>query len=244
MKIAILSLCGTLFLFCGYTYADVVRTTHGLKIEGKIVERTKEKVVIDVAGVAVTYWVEEIEEIIQGDSGGKNFNAASPKNIPELPQSDYYSKIKSRFKIATSDFGAWAFQHRDYFREETQFGYIMEEAIPALQNDDRAGVLKVFERLYDRLTLIHEDWQKMIPPEELREYHETVSAFQEGMLRAIQTEMEEDYDGKVFWAKKWAELDIKGMKLIVQVFIQRDAPDELINSYKKRIAYKEQIIKK
>ncbi len=70
MKVKILFVLGWLIFLMSNSlaFADTVTLKSGKKINGKVVERTKDYVKIEIEGITVTYWRDEIENVIEDKS--------------------------------------------------------------------------------------------------------------------------------------------------------------------------------
>jgi hypothetical protein len=65
-------------MFCGVAQAETVRLKNGNTVEGKVIERTADGVKIDIGGVTLTYYSDEIESI---DAAAQT--AVAPVPVPE-----------------------------------------------------------------------------------------------------------------------------------------------------------------
>ena len=99
------------FLFPAY--ADTIKLRDGKTVDGKILEKTGQYVKIDSAGVALTYYPDEIESINQG-AANEGANETDPHAILEKVKAKYKSlKTYKTHGTVTMDTGS-AKLHTDF----------------------------------------------------------------------------------------------------------------------------------
>jgi len=67
-KIIFLCLAGLLLILNAPSWAEMILLKNGTKVEGKIVEKTDQQIKVDVRGITLTYFPDEIDRI-EGQSG-------------------------------------------------------------------------------------------------------------------------------------------------------------------------------
>jgi tetratricopeptide (TPR) repeat protein len=98
------------FLLISIVHADTVYLKNGEKVEGKIIERTDNYIKIDFAGVALPFWLDEIEKV---ESDGKALFTSDQKKDTAPTQAD---KAEAYFKRGTDYLieGRWQEAMREF----------------------------------------------------------------------------------------------------------------------------------
>lgn len=80
-RILLISLLATSLFFCTISFAETILLKSGKTVEGRIIEKTDKYIKIDVEGVPLTYFLNEVESVV-----GQKINSTSGDGILNQPE--------------------------------------------------------------------------------------------------------------------------------------------------------------
>ncbi len=84
-------------LFSAISFADTILLKSGQEFEGKIIEKTNDKIKFDTKGVVVTFRLDEIDKV--KNENGEIVDLSLTSNIPSSPQTDLYYEVLTQLKL-------------------------------------------------------------------------------------------------------------------------------------------------
>ena len=164
-------------IYSGETYAEAIKLKSGKTIKGPVIERTEEYIRIEVQGVPIKFYLDEIKSI-----DGTSLSTAVNKD--EV----FYAE-----KADPKEWKEWFRDKKEYLRD---INVLMQEAVDiegeatlaiqrALNNNNYLSAQKVNRETAGRVQRIINQMQALSPPRELQAYHGKLIASCEYVIKAL-----------------------------------------------------------
>ncbi|MDD4955365.1 MAG: hypothetical protein PHP17_04950 [Candidatus Omnitrophica bacterium] len=233
-----------MFLFYALpVFAEKITLNSGKTVEGKIIERTNDKIKIDVGGIPITYYMDQIESI--------DGNKIKPSSIPEesADKSETKPEEKSTAPQAAntvdksksvSSCQDWinSKQVTDYFRQEqlitrelNQKGQVIIDRM-----NKKSEIVASLAQLKEIGLTASRKMNEIIPPEELTGMYKLKKQSLEYGQLAMEAAMNKDIDTANAYYIKQSEATKKANEELRNLYVAHSCSAEFVQQLDKIIA--------
>lgn len=219
-------------LFCIFdTFGEIIVLKSENRVEGKIVDRTSEYIILDISGVSITYYLDEIESI-----DGKKIMAGSGDAESRYISSDAKDTHKELSSAAAWE--SWYENIKDYIERIEAIDKKSKEAAnqlniklqAAMQKRDNELARQVLIESGERLGALLKEVKALKPPQELEIYHAKAVASYDYMKKANEAVLRNDKDSVFAYNNAALVSLIESLEELKEVYISHGAPKEYIES--------------
>lgn len=186
----------SLIITFSVSYAEVIILKSGKQIEEKIIERTKDYIKIDIGGVLITYWTDEIESIdsypaaLETSSPEAEFNKHEARIIEYFLNRKYEEALDTLNEMMKDDkIKDIAAGRPDTYRRYGIIYYYLGRFQEAILSFEQAANLKP-NNPYDYLTL-----------GVLYDFVDQAEKAKDNLIKAIDIFRQETEEIKIIWAE-------------------------------------------
>ncbi len=223
-------------------FAETIILKSGKTVEGKIIEKAKGKIKVDIGGIPITYYTEDIDSI-----NGQSASAfLGPEYAgPDKNTSDYIKLLEKD----SAELKKWQNWHAGVSGYLNQMGIIGHKAgqIGAIarkqmQGQDQETKLRIFAEAIQGIETLIKQTESISPPVELSRYHQKRLQLL-GLSLTLHKEIRNNPAGRPKEAmQKMQTITIEEMEELRRVYIEQGAPPEFLGQVDLAISYAKQVM--
>jgi len=241
-----------MFLFYALSvFAETIVLKSGKTVEGKITEKTSEKIKVDISGIPVTYYLDQIVSI-----DGKKIESSPVAEAPvdkKEPQPLEQTKPQTK-ETSSSGKAKDETACQDWINSKEIKAYFEQEQAAAREIREKGEVIMkkmgsesetiaAISELKELGSAVSKKMKELIPPQELSKTHQlAIESMEYGQL-ALEASINKDSDKADSYYIKQTELDKKAHEELKRLYTMHACSPEFIQAIDKIIEDEEKEIK-
>lgn len=214
-------LIGLMFLITSFCSAETIVLKSGKTIEGKIIKRTDRSIKVEVSGVPITYYLDEVASI-----GGKEAIVSSAEQDKTMSWEEWRASAESYMSKVNEI---------TIRQGETSIQLSQQLANAVNQHSSPKEIDKILSNIIKALSLTIKELQALKPLEELRYFHSEILKSYKDMQSGYEAHLRRDIDTAKLLGRRGTTRMIGALEDYKRLISKYGAPKEEFDSLDKVI---------
>lgn len=238
MKVKFILFSGVLILllsFCCFGETIILKT--GKTIEGRVIKETGDHIIVDIDGVPINYYYDEIVSI-----GAKKVNKPGVSTEKSLTKDTPAGSGNTSVKPASLSWQAWYAGIKGYMdkfesitKRSRMIAQEQAEKLEKAENDPQLQKKIIIEG-NGLFAALFNEFSAVTPPQELKNFHEKLLESYEYVKKINEAILRKDNDSAFAYNRTANALTLEAFSELRNIYIKYGAPQNTLESVNRIIA--------